>query len=254
MLASAQRTGSEIVVGALERFDGERSSMGPLMARNHSDPRARVTVEDHPLLLADVFSVNKVFSRDFWLAQDLRFPVGIRYEDQPTLTRALLAASSIDVLTEVVYRWRIRADGSSITQGRAEVADLRDRVATKRDSTAVVEAAAGPAVRSVWFEQVLPVDMWEYFRAAVSADDAYWSLLVSAMEEFWPRAERGFETTTVPVQQRLMGVLVARDRRDDLRTLLRAIDERGVRVGPDGVVDLPFAGDPDLPPRAYTVD
>ena len=253
LLASAQRTGSEIVIGALERFDGSRSSMGPLMLRNHREPRSRVTVREDPLLLADVFSVNKVFSRQFWLAQGLAFPVGVRYEDQPALTRALLAASSIDVLTEVVYRWRIRADGSSITQGRAEVADLADRVVTKRDSTALVEAVGDPAVRTVWFQQVLPVDMWEYFRASRHADAEYWALLVSAMEEFWPQDERGFETTTVPVQQRLMGVLVSQDRRQDLLTLLAAIDERGVHVGADGVLELPFAGDPDLPPAAYTV-
>jgi len=177
----------------------------------------------------------------------------VRYEDQPALTRALLAAASIDVLTDVVYRWRIRADGSSITQGRAEVADLEDRVVTKRDSTALVEAAGHPAVTKVWFEQILPIDMWEYFRAAAGADASYWALLVSAMQEFWPPGVRGFETTSVPVQQRLMGALVTRNRREDLVTLLAAIDERGVRAGPDGVVELPFAGDPDVPPAAYTL-
>src|SRR5699024_11177083 len=57
MLASVRSTGSEIVVGALERFDGERRTMGPLMARNHRDPRERATVREVPLLLADVFSV-----------------------------------------------------------------------------------------------------------------------------------------------------------------------------------------------------
>ncbi len=254
MLGSARRTGSDIVVGALERFDGERRTMGPLMARNHRETRTRVTVRDVPLLLADVFSVNKIFSRAFWLEQRLGFPVGVRYEDQPALTRALLAARSIDVLTEVVYRWRIRADGSSITQGRAEVADLRDRVVTKRDSTASVEAAGDPALSTVWYQQILPVDMWEYFRASVHADATYWALLVSAMEEFWPPGTRGFETTTVPVQQRLMGTLVVQDRRADLVTLLAAIDERGVRIGPDDVVELPFAGDPDVPAAAYTLN
>jgi len=253
MLASARRTGSEIVVGALERFEGERTSMGPLMARNHREPRPRTTVREMPLLLADVFAVNKVFSREFWLAEGLSFPVGVRYEDQPTLTQALLAANTVDVLTEVVYRWRTRADGSSITQGRAAVADLQDRVVTKRDSTALVEAEHDPALSAVWFEQILPVDMWEYFRASVHADPTYWSILVAAMEEFWPPDGRGFETTAVPVQQRLMGVLVSQDRRDDLATLLAAIDEKGVRLGRDGVLDLPFAGDPDIPPAAWTV-
>lgn len=253
MLAAASTTGSEVVIGALERFDGKGTSMGPLMRRNHQVALAAVTAREHPLLLADVFAVNKVFSRDFWRSHDLAFPVGVRYEDQPALTRALLEARSIDVLTDVVYRWRVRHDGSSITQRRGDTADLVDRVRTKRVSTQLVEQVGDAVMSEVWFRHILPVDMWEYFRASVRADDTYWAHLVAAMREFWPRTSRGFETTGVPVQQRLMGVLVTQGRRKDLATLLRAIEERGVHVGDAGVVDLPFAGDPDIPPAAYTV-
>ncbi len=43
---------------------------------------------------------------------DLAFPEDVRYEDQPTLTRALVARSRFDVLAEPVYLWRVRTDGT----------------------------------------------------------------------------------------------------------------------------------------------
>ena len=52
-------------------------------------------------------------------------PRACRYEDQPTTTRAYLAGT-FDVVPDVVYHWRIRQDGTSITQQRASV-DRPDR-------------------------------------------------------------------------------------------------------------------------------
>ncbi len=45
------------------------------------------------------------------------------------------------MLPDVVYHWRIRDDGTSITQQRASLADLADRWATKRMALASVEAS-----------------------------------------------------------------------------------------------------------------
>ena len=254
MIASLHSSDSDLVVGALERFDGDQISMGPLMRENHLTSRRAVSVVEEPLLLADVFAVNKVYRRDFWDAVGASFPVDTRYEDQPTLTRVLLGAGTVDVLSESVYRWRIRADGSSITQGRGRIEDLRDRIATKLDSTERVQAAGEERLLPVWFRRILPVDMWEYFRAAPTAGDEYWRLLVDGVRQLWPPAVSGFELTSVPVQQRLMGALVSRDRKVDLVAVLEAIDRRGVQPVSDGslVVDLPCAQDPDLPAEAWT--
>lgn len=255
LVASLERTGSDVGVGALVRDDGRRQVMGPLMKRNHAQPRERVRVATMPLLLADVFAVNKLFRRDFWVAHDLGFPEGVRYEDQPAWTRAYLAAASVDVLTEVVYRWRTRDDGTSITQGRHLYDDLRDRIETKRTSTRMVVEVGLLGVEEVWFTEILPIDMWEYFRGSIDAGDDYWALLVSAVREFWPPDRGGFAVTAVPVQQRLMGELVAADRREDLRRLVAALDDHGVRwrtTAHGDVLDLPGSEDPEIPARAWT--
>lgn len=257
LMETIERTGSDLVVGTLKRDDGRRRVAMRLMRENHRRRREQVTLGEMPLILADVFAVNKVYRRSFWDAADLSFPVDVRYEDQPTLTRAFVAAGRFDVIPETVYFWRVRDDGSSITQRRDDLADLRDRLLTKRVSSAAVEGT-GPQVRDVWFRTILPVDMWEYFRASVQAGDEYWSLLRAGMAEFWNRETFSFQETRVPVQQRLMGWYVEHDRREDLAKLVAFLDEVGrdlpieLRNG-RLVARLPGLDDPaaGVPPQVF---
>lgn len=222
LVEAADRSGAEVVIGRADRWDGTKQWTTPLMKRNHASARSGVTVGSNPLLLADVFAWNKLYRRSVWA--DLRFPEGIRYEDQPAITRALLGAAAIDVLTEPVYLWRSRPD--SITTRPKDLADLADRMATKRDSLAAVRASGNPEVTRVFLSEVLPIDMWEYFRGAVADDPEYWELLVEGTREIW--SDLPFEATAVPVQQRLMGWLTASGRRTDLLTLLELIDTKGM--------------------------
>lgn len=257
MMSTITRTGSDLVVGTLKREHGAHLSITPLMRQNHSARRERITLADMPLMLADVFATNKIYRRRFWDAAGLEFPRGIRYEDQPTLTRAFVSARRFDVVPELVYLWRIRDDGTSITQGRHQLTDLLDRVESKRISTELVRGASRPELDDVWFRDVLPVDMWEYFRAAVSSDERYWTALRSAMSDFWSDDTVPFELTRTPVQQRLMGWLVDHDRRDDLTRLISFVDEnRGdFQLRVEG--DLVFArvpGEEERTPRSvFTV-
>ena len=179
-----------------------------------------------PLILADVFAVNKIYRRAFWQTVGLEFPVDTRYEDQPTSTKAFLAADRFDVIPETVYFWRRRHDNSSITQNRHHLGDLLDRMSTKRESTELV-MAAHPEFGDVWFGDILPVDMWEYFAAASTACDEYWTELTRACDDFWHDGTMAFTSTTVPAAQRLMGWLVQQDRRGDLARLVEYLRTSG---------------------------
>ena len=254
MLGALEQTGSDIAVGAVERLDGERRFMTPLMRENHERTAYGMTLDDAPLMLADVFAWNKVYRRSFWDAADLSFPTDVRYEDQPTLTRAFLAASRFDVLEDPVYLWRVRSDGSSISQQRADPRDLSDRILTKRWSTAAVTEQASERTREVWFRRVLPIDMWEYFRAVPGCSAAYWTELRDGVREFWGPDTVPFERTAVPLRQRIMGWLVAADLRNDLEEFLAYVDAHGGRLPRrviDGreVADHPFRDRPGLPPE-----
>ena len=57
--------------------------------------RSDLSLLEHPELLGDVFAWNKVYRRSFWDDAGLGWPEGVRYEDQPTTTRAFLQADGV---------------------------------------------------------------------------------------------------------------------------------------------------------------
>ena len=131
------RSRADLVSGDMARLEDGAITPVPWLARLHPADRT-LSIDDAPDLLGDVFACNKLFRRDFWEQQGLAWPEGVRYEDQPTTTEAFLRASRIAVTSQVVYHWRIRSEGTSITQQRATVPDLADRWTTKRMTLASV--------------------------------------------------------------------------------------------------------------------
>ncbi len=256
MVDTLERTGSDLCVGKLVRDNGRRQFATERMERNHASDRERLRIDEMPRILADVFPVNKVYRRAFWDFLDLAFPEGIFYEDQPVMTKAFLAGT-FDVLTETVYHYWIRADQSSTTQLRHQITDLRDRILTKRMTVESVLAHGSDEVTRTFFDYVLPVDMWEYFRSVPQCTDEYWTMLRDAVREFWNPSTVPFDEVLVPVQQRLMGWFVAQDRRADLESLIAFLDTHGVvKTEVDGVevFDHPWRSDPDLPPGCVLVN
>lgn len=251
MLDTLEQTGSDLVVGSVERVRGEERFTTPLMQRNHQVERLGITIEDQPLMLADVFAWNKMYRRSFWDSVGVTFALGLSYQDQPALTRVLLAASRFDVLPDVVYEWFVRGDQSSATQQRGTVSNLRHRVETKRMTVDVVRSYGNEELIRVLYAEILPIDMWEHFRAVPGCSDEYWQVLRDAVRELWSPATMRFEETQVPVQQRLMGCLVAQNRRADLIELMAYLDQNAdapAVVG--GVLQHPWQRDPSLPARA----
>jgi CDP-glycerol glycerophosphotransferase len=247
-LVRAAGPGVDLVVGNVVRFGdtgpggaggaGGTEQRVPWMDRLHAE-RAEIGIREHPELLGDVFAWNKLYRRSFWDAAGLSWPERVRYEDQPTTTAAYLAAGRIAVLPDVVYRWRVRADGSSITQQRASLADLTDRWTTKRMTAEAVAAYGDPQVSRVFRERVLPGDLWQYFRQIDGADDAWWALLVAGVREHW--GEHGSLTRTrMRPAHRLTGWFVEQDRRAEAAEVMRYAeahgglprvrDEAGVRI------------------------
>jgi len=256
LVGSLRATGSDLAIGAVERLRGTETFMTPLMRANHRVPLSGVRIDDAPLLLADVFAWNKVYRRSFWDEHGLRFPEHVSYEDQPVLTKALVSAR-FDSLVEPVYRWRVRDDGSSISQQRADLTDLRDRLETKRWSLATVREHTTPATQEVFLRRVLPVDLWEYFRAVPGCDDAFWAMLHDGLRELWSPQTVPFERTAVPLRQRIMGWLVGRGMRRELEEFLVWLDAQPSplptrEVGGRRVVDHPFADHPELPDELRT--
>ncbi len=252
LIRSLEESGSDIAVGVLEMKFRYRSRIAPRMRENHRTNQIGVTLRERPQMLADVFAHNKVYRRSFWESAGLSFPEGVRYEDGACLARAFGLARGVDLLTHVSYHWRIRSDGSSITQGRCRLEDLSDRRTTKAMSLRVVEDFGDPDITAVLLGDVLPVDLVQYVRCVPGCSDEYWRTLVAMVRELWGAGSPvPIEDTLVPVEQRLLGWLVLHDRRADVERLLRLLDRRrGRRLRADGgrrVFDHPWRDEPGLP-------
>ncbi|MEZ5093199.1 glycosyltransferase family 2 protein [Nocardioides sp.] len=218
LVGSLLHSGSDFVTGSIVRWEADGLHEPPWMRRLHAaDGGWRVTADDHPEILGDVFAWNKVFRRSFWDSAGLSWAEGVRYEDQPTTTRAYLLGQ-FDVVPDVVYHWRIRGDGTSITQQRSSVADLSDRIATKRMSLASVRELGGPEVERVFVDRVMAGDLWRYFLEVPGCDDAWWDLLADGIAELWEG--RSLVHSGLPPVHRLAGWLVERGRRAEVAALM----------------------------------
>jgi CDP-glycerol glycerophosphotransferase len=165
-----------------------------------------------------VFAWNKLFRVSAWRDHGLSWPEDVRYEDQPTTTRAYLAGR-FDVIPDVVYHWRIRHDGSSITRQRASVEDLRDRWLTKRMALDAVEQYDDPGTSAYFIDRVLAGDLHRYFTEIPGAPDEWWHLLVDGVHDLW--GERSLVHSGLPPVHRLVGWLVEQGRREDAASVVR---------------------------------
>lgn len=126
-----RRTGSDLVVGAYVRLrpeDGRyfAGDVQPWVADATDPARDAVTVDEHPAVTGNIVAWSKISRRSLWDDARIRFPEGRLYEDQVVAQRLYAAARAIDVIPDVLVEWRVRADGSSITQREADPAVLAD--------------------------------------------------------------------------------------------------------------------------------
>ena len=258
MLGQLRRTGADLVTGDVARLVGEEVQPIRWMRKLHARPAA-VPLEQRPELLGDVFAWNKLYRREFWDGAGLSWAEGVRYEDQPTLTSAYVRARLVGIVPDVVYHWRIRDDGTSITQQRASLTDLQDRWTTKRSSLATVRELGSEEVTRVFVDRVLPGDMWRYFLQIPNADDPWWDLLVSGVRELWG-GHRSLTHSILPPAHRLTGWLVEQDRRADAVAVIAQVTALAGRplprvTLPDGTVrvDVPGIDPATVDPAALLV-
>jgi glycosyltransferase involved in cell wall biosynthesis len=147
LVGTIERTGSEFAVGAYVRLrptpDGDyvAGPVQPWVAAATDPERLGTTLADHPEASGNIVAWSKVSRLDFWRREGLRFPVGRAYEDQILAQRMYVRARALDVIPDVVVEWRERADGSSITQHKAELPVLRDYLEALSGGIAELDAA-----------------------------------------------------------------------------------------------------------------
>jgi CDP-glycerol glycerophosphotransferase len=259
LLASAERTGSDLVTGNVHRFDSRSTWPAAFLARAFILPRRRTHVRRFRWLLSDRMAQNKLWRRSFWAEHGFRFPEGVVHEDIPVVVPAHFLARSVDVVKEPVYLYREREDGvPSITQRRAELVSLRDRLAACEHVSAFL-AARSPGVRRWYDESIAEDDLRYHIDVLEEADEEYRALFLDRACAFLDRAGPGVEAR-LPAIQRLKWHLVRRRMMPELLEVVRFQREGGasrkVRVGGRAYGDYPFLGDPALgiPRAVYRLD
>lgn len=172
------RSGSDFAVASYRRLkEGRRVEAGHWIRAAHHVRRIGTDLASSPDILVNAVAWSKCYRRSFWDETGLTFPVGVLYEDQVVSAEAYARARSFDVLTKPLYNWRVRSDGSSISQQTHQIADLRDRFEAARGSLAVLARYAGEeAVRARAF-QLLSNDMQHSARELAGASTEWWTAL-----------------------------------------------------------------------------
>lgn len=183
LIGTLDESGSDFVAGAYvrSRFDGERYVPGrvqPWVAAATSPARFGTTIIDHPRASANIVAWSKISRTDLW--HDLRFPEGVAYEDQVVAQLMYTRARSFDVIPDTVVRWRLRADGTSITQGRARLPVLRDYLTALRGGIRVLRAAGAEAAVTARLELILAMDVPPLLEIARTHSDPAYSAEVDA--------------------------------------------------------------------------
>lgn len=151
-LGALDESGSDFVAGAYVRsrlVDGEYrpGRVQPWVATATDPRRLGVTLAEHPDGSANIVAWSKLSRAELW--DGLRFPENVAYEDQVVAQRMYTTARAFDVIPEVVVQWRLRSDGTSITQGKGRLPVLHDYTAALLGGIDVLrQAGMSDAVRA----------------------------------------------------------------------------------------------------------
>lgn len=130
MITTLEATGSQLVTARCVRLAAGRFCRVQGDWKAGVGRRLRTDVTETPQLAGDCAVWNKLFRRTFFDSAGLAFPEGVHHEDLAMWPRVPFLATSVDVLSEVVYYWRIRNRGElSITQQSMLPRSLVDHVA-----------------------------------------------------------------------------------------------------------------------------
>ncbi|WP_369174963.1 glycosyltransferase family 2 protein [Streptomyces sp. R28] len=142
LVGSLEATGSDIASGDVRRISSAGAHPHPGYKDAFAYDRRRTHIRRYTALVRDRMVWNKVFRRTFWDAKNLTFALPA-YEDAPVMMRAHIEASAVDVLSEVVYFWRVREKGEpSITQRCEEPDNIAACMRMVLDAFEVITALA----------------------------------------------------------------------------------------------------------------
>lgn len=252
MVRTLQASGSDLVTGTFYRFNSTTHEVPRWAKRVHAERRLRITLEDYLDGLVNVYAWNKMFRKTFWDTEQITYTEGVRYEDQEPTTRMFLRASSIDVIPDSVYGYRLREDQSSITQTKHLIRDVQDRLYVIKLTAKTIDESGSLEVKEAWIAKVIRFDVLPYIREGINADSAYQSVVAELCRFVYETSDES-AIDHAPVKIRALMALVLSGHWTKAGEAMLFSDETGPHLptlwnGRSGSYAPPFTEeiDPDL--------
>ncbi|NYD66668.1 glycosyltransferase family 2 protein [Agromyces atrinae] len=248
-LASLRASGSDFAVASYERLEGaKRTTPAFWVLDAHAADRRGVTLAEWPEAMVNAVQWSKVYRRAFWEGAGLSFPEAGHYQDQIVTAHAFARAATFDVLHRPTVVWRIRDDGSSMTQQYRALGSLRDRFATARRVLDIYRVEASPAVVRARLVQYLSNDFAITASTVTDLDDAAWHVLREELAASVPAPFDDEIWLDVPAEFKVLYALILEGDRDRAleyvrRGGLRILDHALIDVAGVAHIALPFWGD-----------
>ncbi|MFJ9634671.1 glycosyltransferase family 2 protein [Streptomyces sp. NPDC101175] len=220
LIGSLEHTGSDLASGDVRRLHS--SGVEPHWGYQDvfEQNRRRTHIRSHTALVRDRMVWNKVFRRSFWNARDLVFTLP-EYEDAPVMIRAHIEASSVDVVSEVVYFWRIREEGVlSITQRGEEPENIAACMRMVLDTFEVITDLA-PELVPPYADDMCRGNVRRALRMLHLHSDATLRDALSPARSFVSSLPVGLLDTLPATDRHLMALLV----RGELSEIRRLVEE-----------------------------
>jgi CDP-glycerol glycerophosphotransferase len=186
LVAAAEEHEAELVSGCCWRVYPDKGEERAWYRGVYRERGVYSSVREHPELLYDTLSTNKLYRRDFLDRENLRFVERLHYEDLLFSTQAYLAARKIAIIPHRVYNWMIYEKGEtlSITNQRAELRNFSDRLEIFRRIDAVYARYGADDLKLSKDVKFLNHDLLLYVRGLRSRDDDYRQAFLALAREY----------------------------------------------------------------------
>ncbi|MGA5052259.1 glycosyltransferase family 2 protein [Streptomyces cellulosae] len=176
LLAAARETDAQVTGGLCVRRELPSGREVPWEPALYASPAVLARPADHPRLVRDTLSVNKLYATDFLRAHGIRFPDGrFPYEDMVFTARLWAAAPRVALVPDRVYVWHVRraARRLSISLDRADVGNWRARTHACRIAHTILLDAGEKGLARAVRAKFLDHDLRMYVRELPLRDEDY---------------------------------------------------------------------------------
>lgn len=208
-LRIAKADGVKLVVGNPVRMMGlKKQSRRPKLYANDLH---KTNLTKHPEFMSDVTAWNKLIDFELWAGNGFRFPENVLYEDMAVMTKLYLTAGVFSSASAPSYLWRVRTgDTKSITQKRAELRNLNDRLRAIRDTVDVLKNDSGLLYE--YGRIVATYDLGYYLPSVKVTNDEYFTLLKQGAEDVFKATGFNDFSSLQEKPRTLIPLLLAADR------------------------------------------